>query len=244
MTDKIYRINRYLSLCGLSSRRKAEELINSGTVKINGRTAILSDQVDIEKDVVTVNGKIISVPHEHEYYVLNKPIDVLSSYSDDRGRKTVADLLPKGSKAVPVGRLDLDTTGVLILTTDGELHYRLTHPSFGVRKVYKAKVAGDFNKEKADLIVKGIEIEGFIMKAEKLTITNQKGRVSDILIVLNEGRKREIKELIKAVGCRVVKLERTAFGTITCAGLAPGEIRPLTEEEIKYLKKITSQTVS
>lgn len=239
MTDNLYRINRYLSLCGISSRRKAEELINSGTVKINGRTAILSDQVDIEKDIVTVDGKVISVPHEHEYYVLNKPIDVLSSYSDDRGRKTVTDLLPKGSKAVPAGRLDLDTTGVLILTTDGELHYRLTHPSFGVKKVYKAKVAGDFDKEKAGLIIKGVEIEGFIMKAEKLTILNQKGRVTDILIVLNEGRKREIKELIKAVGCRVVKLERTAFGTITCAGLAPGEIRPLTKDEINYLKKIT-----
>lgn len=239
MTDNLYRINRYLSLCGISSRRKAEELINSGTVKINGRTAILSDQVNIEKDIVTVDGKVISVPHEHEYYVLNKPIDVLSSYSDDRGRKTVTDLLPKGSKAVPAGRLDLDTTGVLILTTDGELHYRLTHPSFGVKKVYKAKVAGDFDKEKAGLIIKGVEIEGFIMKAEKLTILNQKGRVTDILIVLNEGRKREIKELIKAVGCRVVKLERTAFGTITCAGLAPGEIRPLTKDEINYLKKIT-----
>ena len=244
MTDTIYRINRYLSLCKIASRRKAEEIINSGTVKINDRTAVLSDHVDITKDIVTYNGNILYVPSEHEYFILNKPIDVLSSSTDDRGRKTVTDFLPKGSKAVPAGRLDLDTTGVLILTTDGELHYRLTHPSFEVKKVYKAKIAGDFDNKKADLIVKGIEIEGFIMKAEKLTILNQKGKVSDILIVLNEGRKREIKELIKAVGCRVVKLERTAFGTITCTGLAPGEIRPLTEDEIRYLKKITSQTVS
>jgi 23S rRNA pseudouridine2605 synthase len=179
------------------------------------------------------------VPSGHEYYLFNKPIDVLSSCSDDRGRKTISDFLPQGSNAVPVGRLDLDTTGVLILTSDGELHFRLTHPSFGIKKIYKAKVAGDFDKEKASSIIKGVEIEGFIMKAEKLSIINQKGRVTDILIVLNEGRKREIKELIKAVGCRVVRLERIAFGNITCDGLAPGEIRPLTPDEIKYLKKIT-----
>lgn len=239
MTDNLYRINRFLSICKIASRRKADDLIRSGRVLINGKTAQLSDLVNDSKDIVTFDGKPLSIPHEYEYFLLNKPIDVLSSSSDDRGRKTVTDFLPEGSNAVPAGRLDLDTTGVLILTSDGELHYRLTHPSFGVKKIYKAKVAGDFDKEKADLITNGIEIEGVVMKAEKLTILNQKGRVTDILIVLNEGRKREIKELIKAAGCRVVRLERIAFGSITCAEMAPGDIRPLTEEEIKYLKKLT-----
>lgn len=240
MTDTInYRINRYLSLCNIASRRKAEDLISAGKVTINGRTAVLSDTVDITKDIVLCDGKPVVVPSGHEYFLLNKPIDVLSSSTDDRGRKTVSDFLPKGSKAVPVGRLDLDTTGVLILTTDGELHYRLTHPSFEVKKVYKVKIAGDFDKKKADSIISGIEIEGFTMKAEKLSIINQKGKVTDALIVLNEGRKREIKELVKAVDCRVVRLERIAFGSITCDGLAPGDIRPLTQEEIKYLKKLT-----
>ena len=233
------RINRFLALCKVASRRKSEELVTAGKIKINGRRAVLADEVDPEKDVVEYNGKKLAVPENYEYFLLNKPKNVLSSVSDDRGRKVVTDFLPEGSHAVPVGRLDFDTTGVLLLTNDGELTYRLTHPSFGVRKIYRAKVLGDFTQEKAEMMKAGITIEGEFMQAEAVSINTRHGNVSEVTVSLHEGKKREVKELVKAVGCRVLELERFAFGNITCKGLGTGEIRRLTEEEIQYLYRLT-----
>ena len=238
------RINRFLALCKVASRRKSEELITAGKIKINGRAAVLSDEVDPEKDIVEYNGKKLVVPSSYDYFLLNKPANVISAASDDRGRKVVTDFLPADSHAVPVGRLDFDTTGVLLLTNDGELAYRLTHPSFGVRKIYKAKVLGDFNPEKAEMMKSGIEVEGVLMQAEAVSVTSKHGRISDVTVSLHEGKKREVKELFKALGCRVLELERFAFGNITCRGLKPGEIRRLTEEEVQYLFKLTGITGS
>ena len=233
------RINRFLALCKTASRRKSEELVTAGKIKINGRVAVLADDVDPEKDTVEYNGKELHLPQSYDYFLLNKPAGVISAASDDRGRKVVTDFLPAGSYAVPVGRLDFDTTGVLLLTNDGELAYRLTHPSFGVRKIYRAKVLGDLTQEKAEMIKSGIETEGGFMQAEAVSVTSRHGRISQVTISLHEGKKREVKELIKAVGCRVLELERFAFGSITCRGLKPGEIRRLTEEEVQYLYKLT-----
>ena len=233
------RINRFLALCKVASRRKSEELVTAGKIKINGRTAVLADEVDPERDVVEYNGKKLIIPQSYEYFLLNKPKNVLSSASDDRGRRVVTDFLPEGSHAVPVGRLDFDTTGVLLLTNDGELTYRLTHPSFGVRKIYRAKVLGDFTQEKADSIKAGITVEGEFMQAEAVSVTSRHGNISEVTVSLHEGKKREVKELVKAVGCRVLELERFAFGNITCKGLKTGEIRRLTDEEVQYLYKLT-----
>lgn len=233
------RINRFLALCKIASRRKSEELVTAGKIKINGHLAVLADDVDPEKDVIEYNGKTLIIPKSYDYFLLNKPKNVLSSVSDDRGRKVVTDFLPDGSHAVPVGRLDFDTTGVLLLTNDGELTYRLTHPSFGVRKIYRAKVLGDFTQEKAEMMKAGITIEGDFMQAEEVSITSSHGRIHNVTVSLHEGKKREVKELVKAVGCRVLELERFAFGSITCRGLKPGEIRRLTDEEVRYLYKLT-----
>lgn len=233
------RINRFLALCKIASRRKSEELVTAGKIKINGHLAVLADDVDPEKDVIEYNGKTLIIPKSYDYFLLNKPKNVLSSVSDDRGRKVVTDFLPDGSHAVPVGRLDFDTTGVLLLTNDGELTYRLTHPSFGVRKIYRAKVLGDFTQEKAEMMKAGITIEGDFMQAEEVSITSSHGRIHNVTVSLHEGKKREVKELVKAVGCRVLELERFAFGSITCRGLKPGEIRRLTDEEVQYLYKLT-----
>ncbi|MGI6394379.1 MAG: pseudouridine synthase [bacterium] len=239
MTEKI-RINRFISQCGIASRRKAEELINQGRVSINKKKAILSDTVDPSKDIVELDGLKIKDLKNFEYHLLYKPAGVLSTASDERGRKTVLDFLPKNSKAVPVGRLDLDTTGVLLLMSDGELHYRLTHPSFEIKKVYKITVAGEFTEEKAKEIMVGIEINGLTMKAKKIVILNQKKReLSEIIMTLAEGRKREVKELLKAVDCRVVKLERIVFANITCHNMKEGETRSLTKKEVKSLYKLT-----
>ena len=233
------RINRFLALCKVASRRKSEELITAGKIKINGRPAVLADDVDTEKDIVEYNGKKLVIPASYDYFLLNKPTGVISAASDDRGRKVVTDFLPQGTKAVPVGRLDFDTTGVLLLTNDGELAYRLTHPSFGVRKIYRAKVLGDFTTEKAEMMKSGITVEGVLMQAEAVSVTSKHGRVSDVTVSLHEGKKREVKELFKALECRVLELERFAFGNITCRGLKPGEIRRLTDEEVQYLYKLT-----
>ena len=233
------RINRFLALCKIASRRKSEELVTAGKIKINGHLAVLADDVDPEKDTVEYNGKKLTIPESYEYFLLNKPSGVISAASDDRGRKVVTDFLPDGSHAVPVGRLDFDTTGVLLLTNDGELTYRLTHPSFGVRKIYRAKVLGDFTQEKAEMMKAGITVEGDFMQAEEVSITSSHGRIHNVTVSLHEGKKREVKELIKAVGCRVLELERFAFGNITCRGLKPGEIRRLTDEEVQYLYKLT-----
>lgn len=233
------RINRFLALCKIASRRKSEELVTAGKIKINGHLAVLADDVDPEKDVIEYNGKTLIIPKSYDYFLLNKPKNVLSSVSDDRGRKVVTDFLPDGSHAVPVGRLDFDTTGVLLLTNDGELTYRLTHPSFGVRKIYRAKVLGDFTQEKAEMMKAGITIEGDFMQAEEVSITSSHGRIHNVTVSLHEGKKREVKELVKAVGCRVIELERFAFGSITCRGLKLGEIRRLTDEEVQYLYKLT-----
>ena len=185
------RINRFLALCKVASRRKSEELVTAGKIKINGRVAVLADDVDPEKDTVEYNGKELHLPQSYDYFLLNKPAGVISAASDDRGRKVVTDFLPAGSHAVPVGRLDFDTTGVLLLTNDGELAYRLTHPSFGVRKIYRAKVLGDLTQEKAEMIKSGIETEGGFMQAEAVSVTSRHGRISQVTISLHEGKKEE-----------------------------------------------------
>lgn len=232
------RINRFLALCKVASRRKAEELIVAGKVRINGRTAVLTDEVSAS-DCVEFGGKILTPPVEFDYFLLNKPAGVLSSVGDDRGRKSVVDFLPRGCKAAPVGRLDLDTTGVLLLTNDGELLYRLTHPSYGIRKIYRAGVAGDFTPELADRLKKGVSVDGVGMKAEAVAINTQKNRYSEITITLVEGRKREVKEMVRAVGCRVVSLTRISFANITCRGLETGEVRRLTDAEVAALYRLT-----
>jgi len=232
------RINRFLALCKVASRRKAEELIVAGKVTINGRTAVLTDEVS-GSDRVEFAGKILTPPVEFDYFLLNKPAGVLSSVGDDRGRKSVVDFLPRGCRAAPVGRLDLDTTGVLLLTNDGELLYRLTHPSYGIRKIYRAGVVGDFTPELADRLKKGVSVDGVEMKAEAVAINTQRNRYSEITITLVEGRKREVKEMVRAVGCRVVSLTRISFANITCRDLETGEVRRLTDAEVAALYRLT-----
>ncbi len=237
MTETKYRINRFLSLCGVASRRKAEELISLGKITLNGRKAELTDIIDPLSDEVVYNEKILKMPEEHEYFIFNKPSGVISSVTDDRGRKTVTDFLPEGSNAVPAGRLDIDTTGVILLMSDGELLYKLTHPKYQVEKIYTAIIKGSFNSAKAAKMTKGVLVENIIMKAKKVVTLKSEKNVHTLKITMTEGRKREIKELVKAVECTVISLERISFAGITCGSLQQGEIRKLTPEELLLLKK-------
>ena len=232
------RINKYLAANGIASRRASDRMIEEGLVEINGRTAVLGDNVE-EGDTVKVNGATVqaqtSVP---EYYMMNKPKGYLCTVSDDRGRKTVMDLLPDSAARVfPVGRLDYDTEGLLILTNDGELTYRLTNPANEIPKTYVAKIEGTVTEQMLNRIRPGIEIEkGVVTKKCKIRITETNRNYTRVQIVLTEGKNREIRKMFEAIGKNVIFLKRTKIGDLTLHALDRGEVRKLTPQEVEYLR--------
>ncbi len=235
------RINKYLSICGVTSRRGAETLIADGKVTLNNKT--IEQQgvlIDETKDVVRVNGTVVTPVDEKVYLVFNKPSGVMTTLFDPFKRKTVASYLKDfRCRVYPVGRLDFDTNGVLLLTNDGDLAYRLTHPKYQVKRVYETKVKGKFLKESALLIQKGIKLEdGAIGKAVKVDILQVSSRWSRLRIVLTEGRKREVKQLCKNVGHAVLRLTRVDFAGINVRGMLSGSYRVLSDQEVKNLKKL------
>lgn len=232
------RINRFLAENGVASRRASDKLIEEGVVKINGKTARLGDTVE-ETDEVTVSGVPVGRSRK-EYYIMNKPKGYICTVSDDRGRKTVMDLLPEDAGRVfPVGRLDYDTEGLLILTNDGDLSYRLTRPENGIPKTYIARVEGQVTEQILNRIRPGIEIEkGVMTKKCKMKIVGTHKEYTRIEITITEGKNREIRKMFEAVGKNVSFLKRTNIGLIGLCGLDRGEVRKLTEEEILYLQNL------
>ena len=231
------RINKYLSICGVSSRRGAEKLIEQERVTINGHAAKLGELVDPTADTVLVDGTEITPAEIQVYVVLNKPASVMTTLHDPFKRKTVRQLLKKLKMRVyPVGRLDFDTEGVLLMTNDGELAYRLTHPKYQVPRLYEALVKGKFTEKDADSIAAGIKLEDGAKGHARVRILHQDEKSSIIRLVLREGRKREVKQLCKSVGHEVVHLNRLEFGGITCRGLESGKWRELTKAEVNNLK--------
>ncbi|MBK7143105.1 MAG: rRNA pseudouridine synthase [bacterium] len=234
------RINKYLSMCGVTSRRGAEGLIAEGLVTINDRTVEkVGTIIDEASDIVKVDGVEVK-PVEHLVYViLNKPPMVMTTLSDPFKRKTVVNFLKKLEHRVyPIGRLDYDTEGVLLLTNDGELAYRLAHPKFEVTKVYEALVDGEFSKVAADQIQKGIKLEDGAIGRARVDILGYVKKATRIRLTLHEGRKREVKQLCKAVGFPVIKLRRVEFAGITARGMKTGEWRYLTSTEISRLRAV------
>lgn len=235
------RINKYLSLCGVTSRRGAEAMIREGRVAVNGhKLDTLGVIVDETTDKVTVDGGEISLVSTKVYVVLNKPPMVMTTLADPFGRKTVVQYL-KGLKerVYPVGRLDYDTEGVLLLTNDGDLAYRLAHPRYAVPKVYEALVKGLFTEEAVRLIGKGLTLEDGATGKARVTIIKIMGSNSKIRLVLTEGRKREVKQLCKLVKHPVLQLRRTEFGSITSSQLAIGRWRYLNAKELLNLRHLT-----
>ncbi len=236
------RINRFLAEAGVAPRRKADLLVAAGRVTLNGRTAVTGDKVDPAKDAVMVDGVAVVRTEEKIWYLLNKPSGVLSAVTDGRGRKTVVELLPPTPGIFPVGRLDQEVEGVLLLTTDGDLAHRLTHPSFGIAKVYRVTVAGDFPTDKIRRIKAGVEIDGHLCRARDVTVTGRNQTTTTLELTLSEGRKHEVKELIKGVDSLLLHLERISFAGLTAHGLKPGQFRRLTPAEIEFLRKLTSSS--
>lgn len=228
------RINKFLAAAGVASRRECDSLIADGKVRINGKVAKLGVEVS-EGDEISVDGKIVTLKR-NEYYILNKPKGYICSVSDDRGRKTVMDLMPANvGRIYPVGRLDYDSEGLLIMTTDGELAQKLTHPSHEVPKTYLVKVEGTLTEAVLNPIRSGVEIDGYVTKKCKAHIVETNKSYAKIHITITEGKNREVRKMFAAIGKEVVFLKRIKLGELTLRGLARGAFRKLDKEEIDYL---------
>ena len=230
------RLQKYLSSCGVASRRKSEELITSGHVKVNG-TVIkeLGFKVN-EKDKVTVDDVDIK-REEKVYYLLYKPEKIICSVKDEKGRQTVIDLVNTNEKIFPVGRLDYDTSGVLLLTNDGELSNKLTHPSHNISKTYYAKLEGIVNPKDIKALEKGIELDGVKTKRAyaKIKKIDKKNNKSYVELTITEGRNHQVKNMFAYFGYKVLKLKRVSYEFLDLSGLSIGEYRKLNAKEIKKL---------
>lgn len=235
---EVMRIQRALARAGVASRRRAEELVASGRVKINGVVAITGQSVDTDTDTITVDDKQINQPTSYHWIVLNKPAGVLTTKSDPQGRRTVFDMIADKPGLTYVGRLDYMTEGVLILTTDGEAAHRLTHPSAEVDRTYVATVRGD-GPAAVRAGRDGLELEDGWMQPRSINATNISRGVWDLEVSITEGRNREIRRFCDALGLAVERLVRTRFGPVTLGALASGASRPLTGKERDIILALT-----
>ena len=233
------RINKFLAEQGVASRRGSDQIVAEGRVTINGRRAVAGDDVGAD-DVVMVDGKTLSHKVKYEYYLMNKPKGYVCTVSDDKGRKTVMDLLPAGAGRVfPVGRLDYDTEGLLILTSDGDLAYRLTAPQSEIPKTYLVRIEGTITEQQLNRIRAGVEIErGVVTKKCKVNVIETSKTYTKLRVVITEGKNREIRRMFEAVGKNVDFLKRLKIGDLALTGLDRGAVRRLTQEEVFYLKNL------
>jgi 23S rRNA pseudouridine2605 synthase len=242
----LVRLNKFLAHAGVCSRREADRWIAEGRVNVNGQVVFeLGEKVDPGKDRVQANGKPVRGEEERPVYILlNKPAGRVVSVKDPFGRPTVLDLLKHlPARVYPVGRLDLDTEGALLLTNDGELALRLTHPRYGVTKVYEVRVEGEPREEDLDKARHGIFLEGRRSAPARIKIVRRSHRHATLKVEIHEGRKREIRKLFEAVGFPVAGLVRTDFAGLTLDELKPGQWRYLRTAEVKRLKKLAGLDV-
>ena len=229
------RLQKTLARAGFGSRRACEDLIREGRVTVNGRVATLGDRVDPTKDRVEVDAARIAVDPTLRYYALNKPRGVVTTARDPQRRPDVSSFYPPGPRVFPVGRLDRDTEGLLLLTNDGELANRLTHPRFGAEKEYLAEVEGRPSDAAVNRLVRGVKLEDGMARARSARrIAASKGKQA-IRIVMAEGRKREVRRMLAAIGFTVRRLVRVRVGPVGLGRLRPGEVRPLTSQEVQAL---------
>jgi len=240
----LVRLQKYFTDCGIMSRRAAEAEIEKGLVKVNGVTAELGCKIDPECDTVEYKGKRIRPlngggERRYTYVLLNKPVGYVCTMSDEEGRLTVRDLT-RGvrSRVYPVGRLDMYSEGLLLMTDDGDLTCRMTHPSHGLTKTYIAEIPACLTEEDAYRISEPFEIDGYMIKRPEVTLIESTEELSRIRVVLAEGRNRQIRRMCERAGFKITKLRRVSIGKITDDALPLGHYRFLTEEEVSYLKSI------
>ena len=233
------RLQRLLARAGYGSRRASEQLIVEGRVTVNGTVAILGDRADPEQDDVEVDGLAVNLDPNVRYYALHKPPGVVTTMRDPQGREDVRGYLPpEGPRVFPVGRLDRDTEGLLLLTNDGELANALMHPRFGVEKEYLAEVDGVPTAKHLGRLRRGVELDDGDARAKSARVAGRAGERGAIRLVMTEGRKREVRRLLAAVGLPVVRLVRVRVGPVRLGDLPPGERRELTHEEVVALRRV------
>lgn len=233
------RINKFLAESGVASRRACDKIIEEGRVKVNGRVVGLGVEVDEINDSVSVDGKRVFLAKKNEYYIMNKPKGYVCTVKDDKGRKTVMDLLPKNtSRIFPVGRLDYDSEGLLIFTNDGDLANRLMHPSSEIPKTYLVRTEGETPEKLLDRLRTGVEIDGKMTKKCNIRVIETCKDYTKLHVTITEGRNREIRKMFETVGKNVDFLKRIKIGDLGLRGLNRGEVRKLSPEEVEYLKNV------
>lgn len=237
------RLQKFIADAGIMSRRAAEGEIERGNISVNGHVAGIGTKIDPASDVVTYKGKRIRYEKkQYTYIMLNKPRGYLSSTTDDRGRKCVTDLLDGvDARVYPVGRLDLISEGMILLTDDGELKNRLTHPSHSIPKVYRVKVAGSVSETQYDILTSPLEIDGYKIKPVDVVITGEDDSGTVLKFTLFEGRNRQIRKMCEAADLTVKRLSRVSIGNLKLDGLPVGKWRYLEQSEVDYLYKATKE---
>jgi 23S rRNA pseudouridine2605 synthase len=229
------RVQKILAAAGVASRRACEQLIAEGRVAVDGRVVALGGKADPARSVITVDGERVPTNPHLAYLLLNKPPGVVTTASDPQGRPTVLDLVPPNPRVYPVGRLDRDTEGLLVLTNDGELANRLAHPRYEVEKTYVAQVRGTPRKPALRALREGVELEDGPARARSVRELGTAGDKTLLEIVLTEGRKREVRRMLATVGIPLERLARVKLGPLTLGEIAPGKFRPLNHAEVRAL---------
>ena len=238
------RLQKFIADSGLMSRRAAEEEIKNGNMSVNGHIATPGTKIDPREDVVTYKGKRIKYEkRSYTYIMINKPRGYLSSTTDDRGRKCVTSLIEGvNARIYPIGRLDLISEGMLLLTDDGELKNRLTHPKHNIGKVYRVKVAGSVSNEQYAILTSPLDIDGYVIKPVDVQITNEDESGTVMKMTLFEGRNRQIRKMCEKANLTVKRLSRVSIGNLKLDGMPVGKWRYLTEQEVEYLYKATKES--
>jgi 23S rRNA pseudouridine2605 synthase len=232
------RLNKYLAAGGVASRRKADELIAGGHVRVNGRLITTMGVEVVQGDVVEVDGRVLELKENEVVYLLHKPQGVISSVTDPRGRSTVVDIIQDQRRLFPVGRLDRDTTGALLITNDGNLANQLTHPRYGVEKCYLAQVKGRLPSGAIKQLAKGTTIGDGIKVRAQVSTAKSRGNKIIYQVLLTEGKNREVKRIFQHFGLTVVRLHRLTFAGLSADTLQPGKYRRLSKAEIQRLYKL------
>lgn len=233
------RLQKFMASCGIASRRKCEELILSGKVKVNGVVVTeLGVKVNGNKDKIEYNGKIIKPEEKKVYILLNKPEGYITSVKDEKNRKTVLDIVKVEERIYPIGRLDYDSSGLLLLTNDGYIYNKIIHPRVEITKKYIAVVQGEFKKQELEKFKKGVDIGGYITAKAEIKVLKYEDDKTTVEIGIHEGKNRQIRKMCAALNHNVLALKRISIGKIKLGNLKRGEYRDLTREELNYINSL------
>lgn len=238
--NNLIRLQKYIADCGVASRRKAEELILHKKVMVNQNVVTeMGLKINPDKDIVKVDGKLIKPENEKVYIMLNKPTGYITTSKDEHKRETVLELVKDIKYRIyPVGRLDYDTSGLLLLTNDGDFANKLIHPKFQIDKTYVVEFIGILKKDQLETLRKGVKIEDYVTEPAKVEIVGLKGNTTTLNITIHQGKNRQVRKMFEAVGHKVTKLKRVFFGNLSLGKLKEGHWRHLSKQEVEYLMKL------